>query len=95
MAKPDGMSDTVFARLADEARVRDVAEMVVRSQDLPPHLARVAHAYAARWFYLQMRFAGREGPGMTVEALWRSLESVLGPYGAEGHDGTLAQDLLR
>ncbi|MBU9172898.1 hypothetical protein [Burkholderia gladioli] len=91
MDKSDAMIDTVFAPLADEARARDVAEIVARSQNLPPHLARVAHAYAARWFYLQMRFTGREGPGMTVEALWRSLERVLGMYGAEAHAGTLAQ----
>ncbi|XHO77612.1 hypothetical protein BCC0238_007206 (plasmid) [Burkholderia gladioli] len=85
------MTDTAFAPLVDEARARDVAEIVVRSRDLPPHLARVAHAYAARWFYLQTRFASQQGPRITVEALWRSLERVLGAYGAADHAGVRAQ----
>ncbi|MGN4076754.1 hypothetical protein [Burkholderia gladioli] len=95
MDEPDAMTDTVFAPLVDEARARDIAEILVLSRDFPPHLARVAHAYAARWFHLQMRFACRDRPGMAVEALWRSLERVFGAYGTADQARLSAQEGVR
>lgn len=76
MDKSCVMAEMDFTSSVDEARAREVAELVVRSRNLSPHFVRVAHTYAARWLYLQTRFAGMRRP-TTEASLGRKLLVIL------------------